>query len=240
MATNIAMRGAVTLVLCIWLSCGCVKRADDLPPAPRMPSAGFAYRVQVGDVLGLRLYLAPELNEDVIVRPDGRITTTLAQSVAAAGRTPEDIAGELRRTYANELKNPDLTVQVKTPSPTRVFVAGEVVYPGELDSNGGPPSLLQAIARAGGLRTTGDLDHVLILRHGTGDTAQVFAANYRAAIAGTDPAEDVTLAPFDIVYVPKTGVSQIYLWFNQHFQQFVPVNWGFAYNVNPVVNNTKP
>jgi hypothetical protein len=40
--------------------------------------------------------------------------------------------------------------------------------------------------------------------------------------------------------VPKNGISQIYLWFNQHFQQFVPVSWGFSYNVNPVVNNNKP
>jgi hypothetical protein len=29
------------------------------------------------------------------------------------------------------------------------------------------------------------------------------------------------------------------VWFNQHFQQFVPVSWGFAYNVNPVVNNNR-
>ena len=77
---------------------------------------------------------------------------------------------------------------------------------------------------------------MFILRHGEGDTPQVLSADYRAAVTGRDPAADIRLAPFDIVYVPKTGIAQIYVWFNQHFQQFVPVSWGFSYNVNPFLN----
>ncbi len=234
------MRLSVLAVLGGVALTGCAQVAADLPRAPRMPVGLPAYRVQVGDVLGVRLYLAPELNEDVTVRPDGLLTTTLAQAVPAAGRTPEEIAADLRAIYARELKDPSLTVQVRTPSPTRIFVAGEVVSPGELDVQGPPLTLVQALARAGGLRTTGDPGHVVILRHGPGAQAEVLAADYKAAIAGRDPAADVVLAPFDIVYVPKTGIAQIYVWFNQHFQQFVPVNWGFSYNVNPVVNNTRP
>ncbi len=111
--------------------------------------------------------------------------------------------------------------------------------PGEFATQEGPPpTLLQAVSRAGGLRTAGDDRHVFILRHAPGNKPVVFSADYRAAMTGTDAAADVQLAPFDVVYVPKTGVGQIYVWFNQHFQQFVPVNWGFSYNVNPVLNNT--
>ncbi len=58
-------------------------------------------------------------------------------------------------------------------------------------------------------------------------------------MSGQDPAADVRLAPFDVVYVPKTGIGQIYIWFNQHVQQFVPVSWGFSYNIDPLVNTTK-
>jgi polysaccharide export outer membrane protein len=129
---------------------------------------------------------------------------------------------------------------VKSASPARIYVAGEVVASGEFFSVGPNLTLLQAVARAGGLRPTGDPNHVFILRHGAGDTPIVLAVNYRAAITGTDPRADVTLAPFDVVYVPKTGIAQVYLWFNQHFQQFVPVSWGFSYEVNPFVSATKP
>jgi polysaccharide export outer membrane protein len=216
----------------------CTGQAVRHQAAPPVPVAdNSTYRVQVGDVLSLRLYTAPELDEDITVRPDGHITTTLAQSVAAAGRTPDEIAAELRGVYAQELKDPALAVEVKSASPSRVYVAGEVVAPGELDTQGPNLTLLQAIARAGGLRTAGDPDHIFILRHGPADTPVVLAADYRGASTGTTPAADIRLAPFDIVYVPRTGIGQAYIWFNQHFQQFVPVSWGFSYNLNPVVSN---
>ncbi len=233
-------RAARRIVYALGLAalCGCVPTARNLPAAP-LAAAPAPYLVQVGDVLGVRLYSAPELDEDVTVRPDGRLTTTLAQSVQAAGRTPDEIAADLRVAYAHELKDPALTLEVKTASPARVYVAGEVVAPGEFSTQGTGLTLLQAVARAGGLRTAGDENHVFILRHATAGRPLVLAANYRAAMSGTDARADVQLAPFDVVYVPRTGIGQIYVWFNQHFQQFVPVNWGFSYNVNPVVNNQR-
>ena len=111
-----------------------------------------------------------------------------------------------------------------------------MVAPGEFIAVGTPLTMVQAVSRAGGLRTTGDDTHVFILRRGAGDTPQVLSTDYRAAVTGRDPAADVRLAPFDVVYVPKTGIAQIYVWFNQHVQQFVPVSWGFSYNVNPLLN----
>ncbi len=226
------------LPLAAGLVCGCLPVAHG-PPAPRAADAPAAYRVQVGDVLGVRLYLAPELDEDVTVRPDGRITTTLAQSVQAAGRTPDEIAADLRRGYATELKNPQLALEVKSASPARIYVAGEVVAPGEFTTAAPNLTLLQAVAKAGGLRTAGDEDHVFILRRGEGDAPVVLSADYRGAMTGTNPAADVRLAAFDVVYVPKTGIGQIYVWFNQHVQQFVPVSWGFSYNVNPLLNKER-
>jgi protein involved in polysaccharide export with SLBB domain len=216
----------------------CVPTARNLPPAP-LAASSAPYLVQVGDVLGVRLYSAPELDEDVTVRPDGRLSTTLAQSVQAAGRAPDEIAAELRGVYATELKDPQLTVEVKAASPARVYVAGDVVSPGEFITQGTSLSLLQAVARAGGLRTTGDESHVFIVRHQAGNRPLVLAVNYRAAMTGTDPAADVALTPFDVVYVPRTGIGQIYVWFNQHFQQFVPVSWGFSYNVSPLLQSQK-
>ena len=226
------------LPLAAGVLCGCLPTAHG-PPAPRAADVPAVYRVQVGDVLGVRLYMAPELNEDVTVRPDGRITTTLAQSVPAAGRTPDQIAADLKRGYAAELKNPQLALEVKSAAPARIYVTGEVVAPGEFTSAAPNLTLLQAVARAGGLRTAGDENHVFILRRGEGDRPVVLSADYRGAMTGTNPAADVRLAAFDVVYVPKTGIGQIYVWFNQHIQQFVPVSWGFSYNVNPLLNGTR-
>lgn len=224
---------------------GCAQVAPGLPDAATQPPIPQAptdapYRVQVGDVLSIRLYLSPELDEDVTVRPDGRISTTLAPGIQAYGRTPDELAVALRPAYGRELRDPRVEVEVKTASPERIYVAGEVAAPGEFTTAAGPGlTLLQAVSRAGGLRVSGDPDHVLILRRGPGDTPHVLAAGYGLAMSGADPTADIRLAPFDLIYVPKTGINQAYIWFNQHIQQFVPVSWGFSYNVNPLVSGAR-
>ena len=37
----------------------------------------------------------------------------------------------------------------------------------------------------------------------------------------------------DVVYVPRTGIAEVYKYFNQYVQQFVPISWGFSYIVAP-------
>jgi polysaccharide biosynthesis/export protein len=220
----------------------CANAPPQAPPAPErlaaVPDDLPPYRLQVGDLLDIRLQLNPELNDEVVVRPDGRISTQLAEGVRAAGRTPEELAAELRRIYGQELRDPRLAVVVKNFMPSRIYVAGEVASPGEFQTTGPELTLAQAVARAGGLRVTADAGSILILRRGADDRPLIFRADYRRATAGTDPAADVRLAPYDVVFVPRTEISDVYVWFNQHVQQFVPVSWGFSYNVNPVVNNT--
>ncbi len=220
------------LAMCLLVG-GCSGSAT-LPAAPAS-SVAAPYRVQVGDQLAVRLFLTPELNEDVTVRPDGRISTQLAASIQAAGRTPEDIARTLRLAYEPELKDPHIVVEVKSAAPVLVDVAGEVNAPGELSSAGQPPTLLAAVARAGGAKLSGDLHRVLIVRRGADNRPLVLSTRYQDALSGRDPAADVMLAPFDVVVVPKTGIAEAYVWVNQHIQQFVPVSWGFSYNVTPYV-----
>src|SRR6185437_11689677 len=98
---------------------GCSPVTADIPPAPPTPleQAGAnvklpPYRVQIGDVLDIKLFLNPELNEEVTVRPDGMISTSLTQDVPAFGRTPREIAADLARRYERDLKTP---IGLKTP-----------------------------------------------------------------------------------------------------------------------------
>ncbi len=225
-------------LLAAGISAACGASPDAPAVAPSAPAA-TAYHVQIGDQLAVRLYLTPELNEDVMVRPDGRITTQLAEAIPAAGCTPEQVAAALRTAYAAELKDPRLTVEVKQAAPQRVYVAGEVVAAGEFTTTGPPLTLLQAVARAGGLRTTGDADRVLIVRRGGDSRPAVIRTRYADAFDGRDASADLALQPFDVVVVPRSDIAEVYVWVNQHIQQFVPVSWGFSYNVSPLVGTGK-
>jgi polysaccharide export outer membrane protein len=212
---------------------------SSLPPAPPEPvalgpSAPLPpYRIQVGDVLDIRLMLNPELNEEVTVRPDGHISTTVAGDAVAAGRTIPELDGELRGDYAHDLQNPRISVVVKSFAPTRIYVGGEVNNPGEFITVGPTLTLSQAIARAGGLKLSSEDDSIFVIRRGADDRPQFLSVRYGAIEHARDPAADVRLAPYDVVYVPKMGVAEVYKFYNQYVQQFANPSFGFSYIVNP-------
>lgn len=233
-----ALRGLASLSAVLAMAaCSTVKQ--NLPPAPITPvehvstAALPPYRVQVGDVLDIRLLLNPELNEEVTVRPDGHISTTVVPDQVAAGLTIGDLSAALRKDYSHDLQNPRISVIVKSFAPTRIYVAGEVNTPGEFITVGPTLTLSQAIARAGGLKLSGDDATIFIIRRGTGDHPEFLSARWNDVIHGRDPMADVRLAPYDVVFVPKTGIAEVYAFYNQYIEQFAHPSFGFSYLVAP-------
>ncbi len=225
----IVLAGAVALAAC--------SPVPDLPPAPLEPevstfTANLApYRIQVGDVLEVRLLLNPELNEEVTVRPDGHISTTAVPDAVAYGKTPAALANALRAVYAKDLQNPRVSVVVRSFAPTRVYVAGEVVTPGEFITVGPSLTLSQAIARAGGTRLSSDDTSVFIIRRDPNDKPEFLSVKWKALRQGRDPDADVRLAPYDVVYVPKMGIAEVYQFYNQYIGQFANPSFRFSYLV---------
>lgn len=225
--------------------CGCAQSEGNLPPIPRIstPATGGPatlppYKVQVGDLLDVKMYLNPELNEEVVVRPDGLISTSVAEDVPAYDHTPAEISAALRQRYLTVLSNPQISVIVHSFAPNRVYVAGEVTNPGEFITVGPNLTVSQAIARAGGVKLSAARGNVFVLRRGPDDKPEAMAVNYLDVISGKHPEDDVRLAQYDVVYVPRTGVYEAYTFWNQFVQQFVPYSWGFSYTINPTTTTT--
>jgi polysaccharide biosynthesis/export protein len=202
----------------------------ELQLAPKLPP----YRLQVGDVVDVKLMLNPELNDQVVVRPDGMISTMVVGDIKAYGRTVRQVQKDLENGYGKNLTEPRVSLIVRSFAPTRVYVLGEVNAPGEFITVGPSLTLLQAIARSGGVKNSADTSNVIIVRHGAGDTSEAYRASYHDAVTGEDPASDVRLAPYDVVYVPRTGVANAYLNYQQNFQQFLPIsgNASAVYEIN--------
>lgn len=233
------MRKELPAVVGLIALAGCVNTSQ-LPDAPPIPEPVRAqnlapYYLQPGDVLDIRLMLNPELNEEVTVRPDGRISTTVVPDEVAAGRTVAELADSLRRDYRRDLQNPRVTILVKSIAPWNVYVGGEVQSPGLFTTNGGAPiSLSQALARSGGVRFSGDTDAIFIIRrNATNLNPTFYKVNYAAVTGAHDPTKDVLLAPNDIVYVPRTGIADVYAAYNQWIEQFAHPSFSFNYLVAP-------
>ena len=78
-----------------------------------------------------------------------------------------------------------------------------------------------------------DEDRAYIIRRGPNDVPQLLSVRFQDVMWGKDPTADVRLAPYDVVYVPRTGIAEVYRFVNSYLLQFVPVSWGFSYLVNP-------
>lgn len=237
--TTLSRYAVFLLVMLAFPLGGCTssvsRAAKDIPvaDAQKAPIAPLAqnlapYRLQVGDVVEISLILNPELSEEATVRPDGMISTAVVQDVGAYGKTAGELQKNLVTAYKKQLIDPQITVVVKRFTPSRVYVLGEVEAPGEMVSIGPNMTLLQALARSGGLLNSADEKNILIFRRGAGEKSDVYRADYAGATQGALLGQDIRLAPYDVVFVPRTGVANVYKAFQQNAQQFLPASLGFG------------
>ncbi len=71
------------------------------------------YRLAVKDSVDVEFAFHPELNRTVRVRPDGRISIPRKKDVMVAGLTADQVSDMLKKTYADLLKDPEITVTVR-------------------------------------------------------------------------------------------------------------------------------
>lgn len=225
----------IPLILPLLAGSGCQSVVVDLPPPPQ--SAGSvdqraSYRLQPGDVLEIFLRSNPELNEQVIVAPDGTISTQYASNVMAGGHTLQNVIDVLREKYGTQLNKPSITANIRSFVGTRVYVAGEVTTPSEIVANG-QISALQAISRAGGFKITAQTDEIVLLRRDPENHAHLYAINMAAVIEGKSADADVMLEPYDVIFVPRDRIGNASLLF-ERVRNAVPFGTSFNYGLNNV------
>ncbi|GKT10551.1 polysaccharide biosynthesis/export family protein [Desulforhabdus sp. TSK] len=192
------------------------------------PAATFShkpaaeYRINTGDQLDIKFFYNPELNEQLVVRPDGKISLQLIEEVMAAGRTPAELTEELKQKYTDELANPVLTVIVRSFTAQKVYVDGEVNKPGVVELVG-PFTVLQSIAFSGGLRDTARTNEVVVIRRDNDYKPMAIPVNLRTVIDGTDMRQDIVLAPYDIVFVPKSPIGNAATWVDLYLRRTILV-----------------
>jgi polysaccharide export outer membrane protein len=222
-------------------ACAADKGGPDLiTPSPRpsggFPNIGYAtwsdeeppYRLYPGDVLTIEVPAAPELARTVTVQADGRISLPLLEPLMVADRSILDAEAQVSQAYSSQLLRPQVSIDVKTPTPLKVFVGGEVDKPGVYDMPG-DINALQAVIMAGGFKPSARRGEVIVIRRGADGRAMLRTLNLIAGM--TDPARHglVPLRRFDIVYVPRTGVSEAGLFVQQYLRDTLPVQLGFSY-----------
>jgi polysaccharide biosynthesis/export protein len=157
-----------------------------------------AYKIGVGDVLRILVWAEPQLTETAVVRPDGKVSLPLVSELDVAGLTPEAVQQILTDQLSKFVRKPRVTVTVQEIHSRMVYITGEVQRPGAyplLDVM----SVVQLVARAGGLTDFAKRKQVYVLRAGNSARVNV---NYERVLKGQAPKQNVELAPGDTVVVP--------------------------------------
>jgi polysaccharide export outer membrane protein len=159
-----------------------------------------AYKIGPQDLLKIDVWKEEQLTRTVPVRPDGKITLPLLNDVQAAGLTPMELAGVISDQLKKYINNPQVTVSVTEINSRRVYVTGEV------SKAGAYPlfprmTVLQALSSSGGFTQFARVKNIYVLRTENGKQVKMLF-NYKEAVRGKNPEQNIELVPGDVIVVP--------------------------------------
>ena len=158
------------------------------------------YGIGPEDLLEISVWREEDLQRQVLVRPDGKISFPLAGDIQAAGRTTEQVQQDIRQKRQRYLPDPVVTVTVVTVGGNKIYVIGQVNNPGAYVI-GRYVDVLQALTVAGGLTPFASENKIKVLRR-EGNQEIVFPFEYADVKKGKNLEQNVILRGGDTVVVP--------------------------------------
>jgi polysaccharide biosynthesis/export protein len=175
------------------------------PPAPReAATADFQYKIGPLDIVNIIVWRNPELSMIVPVRPDGNVTTPLADDIPALGKTPTALSKDIEQALSKYIRDPVVTVVVTPfvgPRDAQIRVIGEATRPQILAFRKGM-SLLDVMIAVGGLTDFADGNHASIYRADEGGKS--YSVRLQDLVKRGDIAANVDMRPGDILIIPQS------------------------------------
>ncbi len=159
------------------------------------------------DELTVFVWRNEELGAKVQVRPDGRITTPLISEMTAVGKTPAQLAGDIKKVLTQYISDPLVSVMVDKFQGTfsqQIRIVGATERPAALPYRANM-TLLDAMIAVGGLSEFAAGDRARLIRF---DRATGRQREYDLRIASLlrrgDVRANVRLEPGDVIIIPES------------------------------------
>ena len=175
------------------------------------------YLLRPGDTLDLQYRLTPELNQTVMVQPDGYISLNIAGNVQVTGLTVEQAHDLILTKESQSLKDPELNLVLETFTHPYIVVAGQVEKPGQIDLKENTTAL-SAILLAGGFTQNAKSGQVLVFRKVNDTIAEVKTLKMTNIHKTAQLEKDMVLQPGDMIFVPRDKINRI-----EHYMQLANV-----------------
>ena len=167
------------------------------------------YMLGAGDHLSVQVLGRPDMSARHVMGPDGRISMPLIGTMRLAAMSREEAAASLETALQRYFKRPSVALSVEQYSANRVTVLGRVQNPGVINFDK-VPTILEVLARAGGLPVLdkqATLTRCAIFR----GRDKVVWIDLKHLLARSDPTYNIRLKPNDIVYIPDSGDTSVYV-----------------------------
>ena len=181
-------------------------------PVKSTSSIATDYLLGGGDRIRVNVFEVPEYTGEYQVPPGGSINMPLIGSIPVSGLTTEQAADTIARKYARFLKRPLISVNLLSPRPINVFVAGEVTRPGAytLSLEGGAgnnpgvqyPTVLAALTIAQGVTLAADVTQVQLRRKVGRSGEQTVSLDLKELTQTGRISQEITLRDGDTIVVP--------------------------------------
>ncbi len=168
------------------------------------------YRVGPRDLLEIKVFELPDLNQTVRVSEDGSISLPLLGKVDVQGLTKDGVERKLAQLLEERyLRNAQVSVFIKEYQSQQVAVIGAVERPGMYELIG-RMTLLEMVSRAGGFKDNA-ANEIYVLREGKEGLAARLAINLEELLIEGNQNLNIPLQPGDIINVPVDRVFQVYV-----------------------------
>ena len=176
------------------------------PDAPTVVPLESGYRIAPLDTLEIKVFKMPDLSGDYEVDLTGRISMPLIGEFSAVDLTTAELDQRLTEKLGERyLEHPDVSVGVKASTRRSVTVDGAVNKSGSFPI-GGPVTLMQAVALAGGSSPEANTHRVAVFRQIQGKRQ---AAAFDLVSIRRGQAEDPAIYPGDIVVVDGSSLKAL-------------------------------
>ena len=191
--TLVARMAIASAVGLLTLSPAAHAQEDSSPSAP-------GYTVQPGDLLEISVWREEDLNQEVLVRPDGGLSFPVAGDINALGQTVEEIRAEIVNRLSRYIPEPVVTVSVREINGNKIYIIGQVNSPGEFVVNP-QVDVMQALSMAGGTTAFASVNEIFVLRRMDGEQITL-PFRFGDVVRGRSLEQNILLESGDVLVVP--------------------------------------
>ena len=186
-----------------------VAGCESVPAPVGGADRGFAtveeYRIGADDRVQVSVWRNPELSVTAPVRPDGKISLPLIGDVEAGGRTPGEVAENIKRQLSTYIRDPNVAVIITELRSheflSRVRVTGAVRAPKSIPYRQGM-TVLDVVLEAGGANDFASPNRTKLYRKGK-DKTEVFEIELGDILNKGRLETNLFLRPGDVITVPE-------------------------------------